>query len=69
VEDAYARIEVELLSAPCEAEGVSQVLTLDPTDPAYACSACGSRWHYQQVRNTGRCPTCGSGLLRDADRP
>jgi rRNA maturation endonuclease Nob1 len=37
-------------------------------DPGYSCSLCGSSWPYRAVRNTGRCPTCGSGLLRDGDR-
>jgi len=69
VEDAHPHRDVQLLSASREAEGVAQALTLDLTDLAYTCSACGLRWHYQQVRNTGRCPTCGSGLLRDGDCP
>jgi rRNA maturation endonuclease Nob1 len=37
------------------------VVTLDP---GYTCSVCDSAWPYQAVRNTGRCPACGSGLLR-----
>jgi DNA-directed RNA polymerase subunit RPC12/RpoP len=69
VEDAYPRRDVQLLSAPREVDAAARVLTLEPIDPAYTCSACGSLWHYQQVRNTGRCPTCGSGLLRDGDCP
>lgn len=35
----------------------------------YLCVACELRWPYRTVRNTGRCPTCGGGLLRtDAPR-
>lgn len=34
----------------------------------YLCVACELRWPYRTVRNTGRCPTCGGGLLR-ADAP
>jgi hypothetical protein len=30
----------------------------------YLCVACELRWPYRVVRNTGRCPTCGGGLLR-----
>lgn len=30
----------------------------------YLCVACELRWPYRTVRNTGRCPTCGGGLLR-----
>jgi rRNA maturation endonuclease Nob1 len=37
-------------------------------DPGYTCSVCHSAWPYQAVRNTGRCPACGSGLLRDGNR-
>ena len=33
-------------------------------EETYICSACASRWPYPTVRNTGRCPACGEGLLR-----
>jgi rubrerythrin len=36
-------------------------------DENYTCSACGSTWAYQTVRNTGRCPACGDGLRRTED--
>jgi Zn finger protein HypA/HybF involved in hydrogenase expression len=30
----------------------------------YLCPACDQQWPYSAVRHTGRCPTCGGGLLR-----
>jgi rRNA maturation endonuclease Nob1 len=36
-------------------------------DVSYVCSVCTSAWPYQAVRNTGRCPACGSGLQRSGE--
>jgi rRNA maturation endonuclease Nob1 len=63
VADTYPRTDLQLLDAPHQEAG-SCVVSLDP---GYTCSMCGSTWPYQAVRNTGRCPACGSGLLRDRD--
>lgn len=62
-----------LCAASADAEIAVRALTQPPVaarpaDPGYTCSLCGSSWPYQAVRNTGRCPACGSGLLRDGDR-
>jgi DNA-directed RNA polymerase subunit RPC12/RpoP len=35
----------------------------------YVCAACDQQWAYPAVRHTGRCPTCGGGLLRAGDTP
>lgn len=74
MDEAQSGIDLQLLCAP-SADGEIAVRALTrqpvaarPADPGYTCSLCGSCWPYQAVRNTGRCPACGSGLSRDGDR-
>jgi predicted Zn-ribbon and HTH transcriptional regulator len=71
VESTYPRTDVQLLARPDEQSerGGARVVTVDPPAPAYTCSRCAADWQYHDVRNTGRCPSCGSGLLRNADWP
>jgi len=39
---------------------------MDPaTADTYECVPCGTHWAYPEIQNTGRCPACGGGLLRD----
>ncbi|HEX3617398.1 MAG TPA: hypothetical protein VHU61_12715 [Solirubrobacteraceae bacterium] len=65
MEDTRPRSDGQLLDLPHQEAG-PRVVSLDP---GYTCSVCHSAWPYQAVRNTGRCPACGSGLLRDGDCP
>jgi predicted Zn-ribbon and HTH transcriptional regulator len=71
VESVYPRTDVQLLARPDASRERAdvRVVTVDPPAPDYTCSMCGTDWQYQEVRNTGRCPSCGSGLLRNADWP
>jgi hypothetical protein len=32
-------------------------------EETYSCATCSSSWSYRVVRNTGRCPSCGGGLV------
>ena len=74
MDKAQSGTDLQLLCAPsADAEIAVRALTQEPVaarsgDPGYTCSLCGSSWPYQAVRNTGRCPACGSGLLRDTAR-
>jgi rubrerythrin len=71
VESTHLRTDVQLLARldeQSEPAGV-RVVKADPHAPAYTCSMCSAGWQYQAVRNTGRCPSCGSGLLRNAAWP
>jgi len=65
VDDGYLRAELTLLYAPDEDARAS--VPRGTIDVSYVCSVCGSPWSFQQVRNTGRCPSCGSGLRRAND--
>jgi hypothetical protein len=41
-------------------------MSADPS-ARYMCSLCESACSYLVVRHTGRCPTCGGGLVRQPD--
>lgn len=64
--DSYLRrVPVDILN-PSHA-GARRSADQIPMEVSYVCAVCGSPWQYQEVRNTGLCPACGSGLQRSPD--
>jgi hypothetical protein len=62
VEKIHPRVQLDLIyAAHDDAHVYGPRATIDVS---YVCSVCASAWPYQAVRNTGRCPSCGSGLQR-----
>jgi len=65
VQDSHPRAPLDVLDVAPEDARASAPLAAVET--SYVCSVCASPWPYQAVRNTGRCPACGSGLRRAAE--